>query len=276
MQPGELPQPQDDGLYMGKPVGPWSADKHKFLADYIYAFTTTMHAKNWSCLNYIDLFAGPGKLRIKDTNEIIWGSPLIAAHYPAFANLFVCEKNKQAFDALTTRLGRTNTPSHILPFNRDCNDIVGDIVDQIPPRSLSLAFLDPYGLHVDFKTVAALSNHRTDLIIFFPDRLDALRNHGLIYRDDPDSNLDRFLGDPGWRTALDSNPCDRWAAVLRDLYVTRLRTLGYSEFEYERIYASGTPMYLLIYCSEHPVGAKIWRGISQKKPDGQRTFGFAP
>ncbi len=106
--------------------------------------------------------------------------------------------------------------------------------------------------------------------------MDALRNHGLVYRDDPDSNLDRFLGDPGWRTALDSNPCDRWPAVLRDLYVTRLRTLGYSEFEFERIYAGGTPMYPLIYCSEHAVGAKIWRGISQKKPDGQRTFGFDP
>lgn len=261
---------------MGKPVGPWSADKHKFLAAYIYAFTTAMRDKKWSSLNYIDLFAGPGKLRIKNTERITWGSPLIAAHYPVFQNLFVCEKNKQAFDALTARLDQLNARSRIVAFNSDCNDIVGEIVDQIPPRSLTLAFLDPYGLHLDFKTVLALSNHRTDLIIFFPDRLDALRNHGLVYRHDPDSNLDRFLGDPGWRKALDSNPRDRWAAVLRDLYVERLRALGYVYFEFERIHAGSSPMYLLIFCSAHPVAAQIWRRISRKKPDGQRTLSFDP
>ena len=54
----ELPQPQDDGLYIPE-VGEWSSDKHYYLGRYMDAFTTSMRDK-WQGLHYIDLFAGAG------------------------------------------------------------------------------------------------------------------------------------------------------------------------------------------------------------------------
>jgi three-Cys-motif partner protein len=146
---------------------------------------------------------------------------------------------------------------------------------QIPEGSLSLAFLDPYGLHLDYDTIAVLARRRADLIIFFPDHLDALRNWETYYLEKPDSNLDRCLGrGADWRALLKATPSDQWAQRLRELYVQQLTALGYTEFEYERIMMNKHPLYVLIFCSKSRMGAKIWKGTSLQKPNGQRTFDF--
>lgn len=102
-----LPQPEDDGLYITEDVGEWSKDKHYYLMRYIDAFTNSMKTKGWSSLHYIDLFAGSGIERIKETGELEWGSPLIAAQsrYP-FAKLHLCERDELKYDALSQRISR--------------------------------------------------------------------------------------------------------------------------------------------------------------------------
>ena len=138
-----------------------------------------------------------------------------------------------------------------------------------------MAFLDPFGLHLEFETIKALSHRRTDLIIYFPDRLDVLRNWQPYYFEDPSSNLDRFLGrEADWRSLLSECAPQQRPQKLREIYVEQLRTLGYEFFEYERIDADGRPIYMLIFCSEHPLGGKIWRGIASHQPDKQRRFDF--
>ena len=66
----DMPTPKDDGLFIPE-VGEWSKDKHYFLARYIDAFTTAMKNKKWSGLHYIDLFAGAGVERLKDSGNFI-------------------------------------------------------------------------------------------------------------------------------------------------------------------------------------------------------------
>jgi len=269
----EIPAPKDDGLCTPT-VGDWSRDKHYFLMRYIDAFTTAMKRKRWSGLHYVDLFAGAGIERLKRSGELSWGSPLIAAHAgQMFDRLHLCEKNRDKYTALNSRIVKIRPDSHVL--HGDANQKVYDIMREVPEGTLSLAFLDPYGLHLHFETVKELSRRRTDLIVFFPDHLDALRNWERNYLEDPKSNLDRWMG-PGcnWRTALNSVPRDRHAEVLRDLYVGQIRSMGYKHFEYRRICAKSHPLYILIFCSRSHVAAKLWRGISQKEPDGQRTFKF--
>jgi len=272
----ELPQPKDDGLYIPpEGVGEWSQHKHYFLTRYIDAFTTSMSNKKWQGLHYIDLFAGAGIERLKKSRRLVWGSPMIAAKAPhKFARLHICEKNKRKFDALKSRIGEIRQDSQLL--NGDANEKISEIVKDIPQGSLSLAFLDPYGLHFDYETLKVLSNIRADLIIFFPDHLDALRNWEYNYLDNPNSNLDHCLGyGTDWRSLLNKVPSQQRAEVLRKLYVGQLRDqLGYTEFEYERISLKQHPLYILIFCSRHKLAAKLWRGISVKKPNGQRTFRF--
>lgn len=270
----ELSEARRDGL-ITMSVGEWSRDKHYFLRRYLDAFTTTMRPKKWSGLHYIDLFCGPGLLELESRDEFIWGSPLIAAHCAGLDSLHLCDAKPDFIEAVRDRIERIRPQGSVEYYVGDANEKVNDIVAKIPKRGLSLAFLDPYGLHLHFKTLEVLARHRVDLIIFFPDHLDALRNWEYVYEDRPNSNLDMVLGATAdWRTLFAETPQDRWAEALRELYVKSIRTLGYSEFAYERISNRGSPLYLLIFCSHHPAGSKIWRGISQTKPDGQRTLDF--
>ena len=269
----ELPAPADDGLYIPT-VGEWSSDKHYFLMRYIDAFTTSMKKKKWSALHYIDLFAGAGIERLQTSKELDWGSPLIAAQArPAFDRLHLCEKSRRKYGALNSRVAKICPNSQVL--HGDANEQIDHIVREVPEGSLSLAFLDPYGLHLNFETVKVLSQLRVDLIVYFPDHLDALRNWENNYLEDPKSNLDRWMG-PGcdWRAALNSAPQDRHAEALRGLYVAQIRMLGYTHFEYRRIYAKAHPLYILILCSRSALAGKLWRGISHIEPSGQRTFKF--
>jgi three-Cys-motif partner protein len=267
-----LSQPENDGL-ITPVVGHQSADKHYFLERYIDIFTTSMKGK-WS-LHFIDLFAGAGIERVEDSGQLQWGSPMLAAHATKpFERLHLCELDTEKYEALKSRIGRYRPDSQIL--NGDANQLAKRIAAEIPSGSLSLAFLDPYGLQLDFSTIELLAGLRADLIIFFPDRLDILRNWKQYYYDNPSSNLDRYLGlGSNWRAILDATPPGQCAEALKTLYRTRLKEkLGYSVVEHERIPTTGRPLYYLIFCSRCNLGAKFWMEIARKKPDGQRTWDF--
>jgi three-Cys-motif partner protein len=267
----ELPQPQDDGLIIPT-VGDWSHDKHYFLMRYIDAFTTAMKNKKWTGLHYIDLFAGAGIEKLETSGKLEWGSAMIAAQ-AGFTQLHLCEKVKRNYEALQPRVYKIRPNAQVL--NGDANKKITEIVGQIPSGTLSLAFLDPYGLHMEFEALKTLSRVRADLIIFFPDHMDALRNWEHNYFNDPDSNLDRCLGaGADWRSKINNTPRERLAEVLRELYVSQIKTLGYTNFEYERITMGSHPLYVLIFCSRSDLAAKLWREISQVKADKQRTFKF--
>jgi three-Cys-motif partner protein len=268
----QLDPPDDDGLYIPS-VKEHSKAKHWFLSRYIDAFTTSMKGK-WSSLHYIDLFAGAGIERLSETGALDWGSPLIAAQarYP-FAGLHLCEKNRRKYEALIQRFHRLDSDAQVL--RGDANKRIDEIVRTIPARTLSLAFLDPYGLHLEFEKITKLSSVRADLIIFFPDRLDALRNWERHYLPNPDSNLDRCLGSGAdWRQILDSTPQDHLAEALRKLYIQQIRSLGYTEFRFQRISSKGHPLYVLLLCSRSEIAAKLWSGISAKDRNGQRILPF--
>lgn len=268
-------RPVDDGLIIPN-VNEWSRHKHHFLARYVDAFTTAMKKKKWSGLHYIDLFAGAGIERIERSNELEWGSPLLAvqARFP-FTGLHLCEMDAEKFVALRERVQRTRTTANDLFLRGDANEKVADLIASIPPRSLSLAFLDPYGLHLAYETLRTLAEVRADLIIFFPDRLDIIRNWRAYYWDNPTSNLDAVLGpDSNWRdTVLRAPPGVRMSAFLK-LYVTQIQKLGYTHFEWEGIPSHRSRLYWLIFCTRSDAGVRIWRKVAEKKPGGQRTIEF--
>lgn len=269
----ELTPPVDDGMVIPE-VKWWSRDKHHFLRRYIDAFTTAMKSKRWSAINYVDLFSGAGLERIAGTNQLEWGSPLIAAQAPApFSKLYLCEQNREKYEALRSRLGRFRSGFDDRCIHGDANEVVNDIVVEIAPKSLTLAFLDPFGLHAEYETLRALGHKRADLILFFPVELDAIRNMRAYYWDDPDSRLDAVLGDDsGWRDLVANTPKAQIPARLIELYVKQISKLGFRHFEWEPIPSHGSPLYRLIFCSKSDVGLKIWRRVSSTKPGGQRTF----
>lgn len=272
----KLEPPKDDGLLISK-VGEWSKDKHYYLMRYIDAFTSAMKNKGWAGLHYIDLFAGAGIECLAKSKRLEWGSPLIAAKAPyPFTRLHLCEIKSDKYEALAIRVKKFCPDAQII--HGDANEKVHEILKEIPRNTLSLAFLDPFGLHLDYETLRSLADKRSDLIIFFPDHLDASRNWLKYYWDNPNSNLDACLGQgANWRDELSNCPPDRYVDKFRDIYINQLSKLGYTEFGEARInMTNNRPLYRLIFCSKSSIASKIWCGISSKKPNGQRTFDFGP
>ena len=247
--------------------------------DYLHAFTEAMKQKKWHSLHYVDLFAGAGVERLEEDGKAIgldWGSPLIAAQIPTgFQQLHLVEADAWRAAALKTRLEKLKLPSLPQIIEGDANQCVGKVVSAIPSGSLSVAFLDPFGLHLHYNTLKQLATRRMDLIIFFPDHTDALRNWRMLYENDEDSNLDLVLNKAPWRQERDRTPPDRWPDMLTQLYREEIKKLGYGHFDYERICRTdGRHLYKLIFCSKDAAGGKIWKNISRKNRTGQLGIDF--
>lgn len=268
----ELPKPTKDGLITPQ-VKSHSRDKHYYPRRYLDAFSTSMRP-NWTHCCYVDLFAGAGIENVLG-HGLDWGSPLVAAQVPTkFTQLLLNNHDKDKSEALQQRLKGFAQPNLPLVLQEDANTAIDTVIQSIPTsNSLTLAFLDPFGLHLSFETVQKLAKRKTDLVIFFPDRIDALRNWKPYYFDQEQSNLDSFLGTDVWRAEMtESNP-ELHPETLRQLYENQLKKLGFKFFDYIRIRsASNHPLYRLIFASAHPLGLKIWRGIAQNESDGQTSL----
>lgn len=264
----------DDGLALPD-VGAWCNRKYHFLGRYLDAFTTAMRDK-WSEIHYLDLFAGAGFARTRQSGDLVVGSPLLAAsqRFP-FTGLHLCERSPANAAALRDRLKRFAPQAKARVLEGDANQLVDELTKPIPKKgALCVTFADPYGLHLDFETVRAVARLQSDLVILFADNMDALRNWAAYYYDDPNSNLDRFLGETGWREEARTKPTDQLADRLRRRYEERLRQeLGYTKFASLQVQNSrDRDIYTLLYATRSPTGIKIWNNTSMIDEKGQRSL----
>lgn len=270
-----MSEPIDDGLVIPE-VGAWAKRKYHFLGRYLEAFNIAMKDKKWTGgRHYIDLFSGSGIARIRSSGELVWSSPMLAAQVKhPFARLHLCDENSENTAALRKRLDRFPQPNPPCVYDGDANKIIEKVISRIPTNSLSVAFVDPFGLHFDFESARALSKGaRADLVVLLADNMDALRNWSAYYESDRQSTLDRFLGTDTWRDLFNSTPVERKAQVLRELYQSQLETLGYTQFGFENVQnAQGRDIYKLLFACKHKAGLDIWNGISEIDEGGQRRM----
>jgi three-Cys-motif partner protein len=270
---------QDDGLPC-RDVGAWTEDKLFYWNRYIEITTTAMVGNpHWRGIVYVDLFGGPGICKIRESGKRIPGSPLLAAWAPkSFDRILVCEKKQTLVDACRQRLAAQDVSDRAKVFAGDCNEVIGEIVAEIPDRSLTLAFVDPEGLHVYFDTLRQLTeDRRVDLLVLFADRMDILRNVESTYFAQRNSKLDRFLGPDNkwrelWKQLPNHNPqsvCELFA----DVYKGNLqKQLGYQVFSQSIMKSSRSPLYRLIYACKHSRGAEFWRKITKMDRGGQKKL----
>lgn len=264
-------EPHDDGLVLPG-VGQWAKRKYHFLQRYLTLFSSGMKNK-WSELHYIDLFAGSGFAKLQGSAEVVSGSPVIAANVQdPFTCIHLCEQDSRLANALETRLSHATPPVNYRVVNGDANQCVSHLLADIPRRgALSIAFVDPYGLHFHYETARAIAERRTDLLVLLADRIDASRNWATYYRDNEASSLDKFLGDPSWRDLFNGKSASALVETFRELYMSRLEQFGYRFFDWQRVRNSrDADIYLLLYASPHPTGLQFWRRASQIDEHGQR------
>jgi three-Cys-motif partner protein len=272
---------QDDGLPT-RIVKHWTEDKLYFWHGYIHITSVAManNPKWQGGLVYVDLFGGPGVCTLHgESGRRVPGSPLIAACAPKpFRKVIVCEKNRELADACEKRLARTPFSQRCVLLRGDCNEMAGEIAAMIPPASLTIAFIDPTGLHAKFDTIRTITaGKQVDLLVLFADAYDIVRNVEKYYRPDRNSKLDQVLGpDSNWRSAwdaLDNQGSNNARCLFAEIYRRQLaKHLGYVSFDEQTMCHARGPLYRLVYASKHEMGLDFWRKATKKYAGGQKRL----
>jgi len=271
----------DDGLPV-REVGSWTEDKLFFWNRYIDITTRAMvgHPKWPAGLVYVDLFAGPGICKLRESGRRIPGSTLIAANAPkSFRAILAIELNADLANALTARLISSPAAAVAKVFEGNCNTAIDQLVPNIPERALTLGFIDPEALNVDFETVKKLSDcGQVDLLILFADRMDLVRNVDRYEKENP-SVLDRMMGSQSrWRerwAQLANRSADNICRLFVDEYKTQLTDrLGYRAFGEKVMESQNGPIYRLIFASKNDKGLEFWDKVTQRDRGGQMGLPF--
>ncbi len=171
---------EDDGLPFSE-VGAWAEDKYKLVGLYDRLFSTGMK-KKWPTRVYIDLYSVPGFVRVRDTDRMLVGSPLLALSVPdPFDKYIFCESDPELLGALQSRVSRHSPTADATFICGDCNERIDQICASIPVPSpghgvLTFCFVDPFDISIRFSTVKRLSEHFIDFLVLLALHVDANRN----------------------------------------------------------------------------------------------------
>ncbi len=174
-------------------ANPWTIVKLLFLKMYIRDVYTPIIGRKYPSMVYIDLFSGPGVDRFKinrDRYTVFFGSPLIAAvfaSYP-FTKIILNDLGKWT-DVLEQRM-RAVAGDSVVVFRDDANSVVNDVKGILKGLKNEyggthfLAFLDPEGLELRWKTIRTLISLEKegiagDFIVLFQG-YEVARNAGVV------------------------------------------------------------------------------------------------
>lgn len=268
-------------------VGPWAAAKLDALEAYLEFYGAALSKQPFERV-YIDAFAGACVARVRagaapepspffeeaaDTEaqeQFILGSPIRALDVanPFHRHFF--------FDLDETRAGRlralTNGRPGVSVQVGDCNPLIRRLAPLLKRWNVrGVAFLDPYGAHLEWATLEALAATGTmEVVVNFP---LAMAINRLITRSGvvPEAWSDQLtacFGTDGWRAIAYDREADLFgneittkrdgvAEQLLGLYVGRLEAI-FPFVAKPRLIRNtrGAPLYYLIWAGPNKLGLK--------------------
>jgi three-Cys-motif partner protein len=255
---------EDDGLKCNE-VGGWTEEKYRLIASYFKQFATgTKNA--WPHRAFIDLYAGAGCSRLRTTEKILKGSPMLALSVKdSFDQYILCEENQESFQALEARIGRDYSTKNVKCIPGDCNQKIDEIIDLLPRRdSLGLCFVDPYNLSIKFETLGKLAERRLDILCLLALHMDANRAYD-VYINQDSSKVDRFLGSDTWKADFvnSGRPRQEFPNFLAAYFAKRMQTLGFEETPTHSMHLvrsddRNVPLYHLALFSRNQLAYKFW------------------
>jgi three-Cys-motif partner protein len=259
-------------------VGRWAEEKHTYVNMYSKLFSTGMKNK-WPRRVYVELYAGSGHSKIRETAKLIAGSPTHALSVDdPFDKYVFCEKDNNKLNALRARALRISPNANVSYISGNCDDRAADIVASIPSDSLSLCFVDPYGIGINFETLRALSAKRVDFLVLLVVFMDANRNYDQYLKEN-NFTVDRFLGSSTRR--------QRWSAAQRNgtlfpqflatEFAASMELLGYlptpvHKMKKVRSDEKNLPLYYLALFSRHETASKFWDEVLKYGTDQRMLF----
>jgi three-Cys-motif partner protein len=252
-------------------VGDWSELKLEILKKYASAYSAILAKKNLRHA-YIEGFAGAGHHISKRSKKFIPGSPQNALNVePPFEEYYLIDRDSARAEELRRQ---TADKSNVYVCCGDSNEIlISEVFPKIQYKDYrrALCILDPYGLDLNWKVIAAAAELGTiEIFLNFP-ILDMNRN--VLWRNNEASTedvkrMDSFWGDDSWRNVtyrsdtnlfreLEKQPNEAVADAFRE----RLRKVAGFKFVPEPApmrNSKGAIMYYLFFAAQQPTAQKIY------------------
>jgi three-Cys-motif partner protein len=283
----DLPKPRSDNIrtdlepdgLLSHPIKPHTREKLYTLGYYLAIFTKAM-AKKFKHLAYVDLFAGPGRNTFPDDKQIE-GSPLIAARTePKFTKLIFVEEDSESVAALQERVKRDFSDREIVIIPGNCNEVIREVRKEIPGLRgsgegvLTVCFVDPFDLSIDFTTLRTLSDFYIDFIVLIADQM---AGRGATSLAKPGNTVvERFLDDSEWRMKWKKAAAKK--VNFRDFLVERF-TAGMAALGFEagtpmrvKVQGMGVRLYKLAFFSKNDRAIEFWEKTVKKAPTQESLF----
>ena len=212
-------------------VGPWAQEKLTCLRKYLHDYTTILSKRQFKGYFYIDAFAGPGTLKIRQSQtndptqklllevsnhgmqdagkaEYISGSPRVALELEKpFTDYVFIEIDSKRFNQLEVwekKYKGSNRRIHLR--KKDCNDYLRELLKQIKWQQWrGVIFLDPFGMQVPWETIVEIGKTKAiEIFINFPVgmAIQRLLKRSGQFTTKEHSKLDQYFGTSEWYDQL--------------------------------------------------------------------------
>lgn len=262
---------RDDGLPVSD-VGEWALRKHALLSRYLEISAATR--RKYRHRGYLDLLAGPGRSRVRESGMLIDGSPLVACQVARatrsdFTAIHVAESDADYRSALATRLTANGFKATV--HEKPAEAAAEDAVAGLDKWGLHFAFIDPFNLAaLPFSMIETLAKvKRMDMLIHVSAM--HLKREFWTLVDPGNSTLERFA--PGWQTKVDTR--QRQDVVRREIFDHWLSLIHGLRFGADRegvvpvVNGRNSELYWLVLISRHELAAKFWDAARDIDAQGQ-------
>ncbi|MGV8880379.1 MAG: three-Cys-motif partner protein TcmP [Sphingobacteriaceae bacterium] len=168
--------------------GNWTEAKMEIIVDYAKAYLTIMSKQSWAKTIYFDGFAGSGLIAVDGREDAVKGTSLrildIIEPKPFDVYYFV-EKDQKIKEALELNINANYFGKNAHVVCEDCNTKLFSMANFLSKNKTyrALAFIDPYGMSVNWDSINNLKGLGIDLWILVPTGLGInrlLKNNGDI------------------------------------------------------------------------------------------------
>ncbi len=181
--------------------GNWTESKMEIVVAYAKAYLTIMQKQKWVKTIYFDGFAGSGLIETDDGSEKLKGTALRILDITEpkeFDMYYFVELDENNKEELEVTIQENYFGKNVHVVNADCNEKLLKMAEFLQKNKSyrALAFVDPYGMSVNWESIEVLKGLGVDLWILVPTGIGInrlLKSDGNI-SDAWLQKLEKFLG----------------------------------------------------------------------------------
>lgn len=181
--------------------GSWTEQKMEIVVSYAKAYLTIMNKQEWAKTIYFDGFAGSGIIEMEEREDVKKGTSLrvLDITEPApFDLYYFVELDEDHKRELEKRVQESYFGRNAHVVQADCNEKLVKMAEFLKANKnyRALAFIDPYGMSVNWSSIEDLKGLGIDLWILVPTGIGIgrlLKNNGEI-SEAWLTKLEKFLG----------------------------------------------------------------------------------